>query len=253
MVRSMDDIAVAAVPGGEYTIGSEDLPQSRPVNRVLVKGFVIGLTAVTNAQFAQFIEGGGYRNPEFWSEMGWRWQRQKQISAPAFWDDNNFNHALQPVTGVSWYEADAFARWLLLESNLPWRLPTEAEWEIAARDPKRPVWEPNPRQINSAERRLGRPWSALGMGGISWCGAYDLLGNVWEWTSSRWGRNWQTLDYAYPYDPNDGREDPSGSHARIIRGGSWFDTLDAAHPAHRGRYLPGSRGSNIGFRLARSL
>lgn len=85
----------------------------------------------------------------------------------------------------------------------------------------------------------------------SWCGAEDLCGNVWEWTSSRWGRNWQTLDYRYPYHAGDGREDPTGSHARVIRGGSWFDLLREAHPANRGRYLPGSRGSNIGFRLAR--
>lgn len=87
---------------------------------------------------------------------------------------------------------------------------------------------------------------------ISWCGASDLCGNVWEWCSTRWGRNWQTLEYEYPYKEGDGREFLDGSQARVMRGGSWFDPLTEVNPANRGRYLPGSRGSNIGFRLARS-
>ncbi len=253
MIKGVDDIAVCMIPAGVYQIGHDLFPESRPVSMVQLAAFAFGQTAITNGQFAHFVHAGGYANPMYWSEMGWRWQKQKQENHPAFWDDNNLNHALQPVTGVNWYEADAFIRWLLLETGLPWRLPSEAEWEAAARDPHRPDWTPNPRQINSIERRLGRPWSALGMGGISWCGAYDLCGNVWEWTASRWGHNWQTLDYAYPYVADDGREEAAGSHARVIRGGSWFDSLDKAHPAHRGRYLPGSRGSNIGFRLARTV
>lgn len=237
------------MPANAYPIGSESLPFSRPAHQVTLAAFQIGVTAVTNGQFAAFIAAGGYERESFWSEMGWRWRRSRSDAQPAFWEDPHFNHALQPVVGVSWYEADAFARWLAGESGQPWRLPTEAEWEAAARGPQENM-SLNPQHINSAERGVGRAWAALGMGQVSWCGARDLCGNVWEWCGSRWGHNWQTLEYAYPYDPHDGREDPSGSHARIMRGGSWFDSLREAHPAQRGRYLPGSRGSNIGFRLA---
>jgi formylglycine-generating enzyme required for sulfatase activity len=136
-------------------------------------------------------------------------------------------------------------------TGLPWRLPLEAEWEAAARGPEGTA--PRPRIYNTVERSIGRPWAVTEESNISWCGAGDMVGNVWEWTSTRWGRNYQSRDYVYPYTNEDGRENPEGSDARVIRGGSWFDPLADADPANRGRYLPGSRASNIGFRLARSL
>jgi formylglycine-generating enzyme required for sulfatase activity len=157
----------------------------------------------------------------------------------------------QPVVGVCWYEAVAFARWLARESGEKWRLPSEAEWEAAARGAEDEA--PRPRLYNTVEMRMGQPWPVTTESNISWCGARDLCGNVWEWCNTRWGRNWQTLDYPYPYHAGDGREDLEGSHARVMRGGSWFDPLPEANPANRARYLPGSRGSNIGFRLARSV
>lgn len=252
MPFDLDEFPVCPVAAGDYPIGDKHLPYSRPPHTVTLSAFAIGLTPVTNGQFAHFIAAGGYQNARVWSEMGWRWQKHKDEHEPGFWNDPRFNHPLQPVIGVGWYEADAFARWLTLETGQPWRLPTEVEWEAAARGLDRQITL-NPAQINSAERGLDRAWSALGSGQVSWCGARDLCGNVWEWCSTRWGHNWQSLDYPYPYDPADGREDQTGSHARVIRGGSWFDPLAHAHPAHRGRYLPGSRGSNIGFRLAYSV
>jgi formylglycine-generating enzyme required for sulfatase activity len=251
-------VNVCEIPAGRYPIGDETLPQSRPAHTIELTTFAISQTAVTNEQFARFIAADGYLNTLFWSEMGWRWQQHKQARQPAFWDDPTFNDPAQPVVSVCWYEADAFARWLALETMLPWRLPTEAEWEAAARGSEGHEWPgdapPDPTRYNTAERGVGRTRpSALEVSNVSWCEAYDLSGNVWEWCSSRWGRNWQSLDYPYPYDPNDGREDLTGSHARVMRGGSWFDPLSEARPANRGRYLPGSRGSNIGFRLAYSL
>jgi formylglycine-generating enzyme required for sulfatase activity len=216
---------------------------------VHLNAFTISQTVVTNAHFADFIRAAGYTTENLWSEMGWRWQTHKAETQPGFWHDHLFNHPLQPVVGVCWYEADAFTQWLSGETAIAWRLLTEVEWEAAARglDSNTTL---DPRQVNSVERGLGRTWSALGNGQVSWCGARDLCGNVWEWCSTRWGHNWQSLDYPYPYDALDGREDLSGSHARVMRGGSWFNPLAEAHPSYRGRYLPGSRGSNIGFRLA---
>lgn len=243
------EIAVCAVPAGEYEIGDASLPISRPAHAVKLAAFHIARTTVTNAQFLAFIAADGYQTEAYWGEMGWRWQKNKQERAPAFMLDRQYNQPDQPVVGVCWYEAQAFANWLAHESGLLWRLPTEAEWESATRDAEGEA--PRPRSYNTAERGYGAPWPVTQPGNRSWCGAEDLCGNVWEWTSSRWGRNWQTLDYRYPYHAGDGREDPTGSHARVIRGGSWFDSLREAHPANRGRYLPGSRGSNIGFRLVR--
>ena len=242
------------ISAGEYPIGADALPHSRPAHQVTLTAFTIGVSAVTNAQFAEFIDAGGYSNTLFWTQMGWRWQGFKQETQPAFWNDERFNKPSQPVVGVCWYEAAAFARWMALETRDTWRLPTEVEWEAAARGTEQaPVI--NQRKvdatvINSVERGVAQPWDAQGVGNQVACGAWNMLGNVWEWTSSRWGRNWQTLEYTYPYDASDGREDLSGSHARVMRGGSYFDVFSEANPVNRGRFLPGGRASNIGFRLA---
>lgn len=236
------------VLAGTYPMGAAHPVIARPPHTVPLVAFAIGQNPVTNAHYIQFIGADGYKRRELWTEAGWRWQEHKQAEMPPYLVDPQFNKPDQPVVGVSWYEAAAFARWLALETGLPWRLPAEAEWEAAARgaddEPQRP------RKYNTAEWGLGRPWSTRVETNVSWCGARDLLGNVWEWCNTRWGHNWQTLEYPYPYHGGDGREDEEGSHARLMRGGSWFDPLTAADPVNRARYLPGSRGSNIGFRLA---
>lgn len=243
-------IALCPVPSGIYPLGDNSLHFSRPEHTVQLTAFSIAQTSLTNAQFAPFIASGGYQDERFWSEMGWRWQSGKHETAPAFWGDPLFNAPDQPVVGLSWYEALAFTRWMAAETGQPWRLPSEAEWEAAARGPDDEA--PRPRDYNTAERRYGRPWTVTTPGNRSWCGALDLCGNVWEWCSTRWGRNWQTQDFHYPYRGGDGREDLVGSDARLIRGGSWFDPLPEANPAQRARYLPGSRASNVGLRLALS-
>lgn len=242
----MVTLATVTVAGGDYPIGSADLPDSRPEHTVRLTAFAIAKTTVTNAQFAAFVTAGGYQDMALWSEMGWRWQSHKQVTTPAFFDDPLFNGDDLPVVGICWYEAQAFAHWLSRETGQTWRLPTEAEWEAAARGHAPVTFDPT--SIHSAASGIAHPVAA-DIGQVSWCGALQMCGNVWEWCSSRWGRNWQTLDYPYPYDPTDGRENPSGSHARVMRGGSWFDAPGESHPANRARYLPGSRGSNIGFRL----
>jgi len=234
------------IPAGTYRIGHEGDPISSPVHTVKLNAFHITLTTVGNAQFATFIAHGSYHKAAYWTDMGWRWLQSKNLTKPAFWQDYQFNHDRQPVVGISWYEAVAYCAWLRAETGDPWRLPTEVEWEAAAQHQN-----PHPLQkINTTHSGIRRTWDILGRGQVSDWGAVDMLGNVWEWTSSRWGRNWQTLDYRYPYQVDDDREDISGSHARVMRGGSWFDAPDMATVHQRGRFLPGSRASNIGFRLA---
>lgn len=245
------DIEICEIPAGDYPIGDDALQTSRPEHTVSLKAFALAKTAVTNAQYAAFLAADDLKNPAYWTDMGQRWLQNKGSEQPAFWKDRRFNAPDQPIVGLSWYEALAFTKWLAGTTSLPWRLPTEAEWEAAARGPEGRA--PLPRLYNTAERGLGYPWPVTKPSNVSWCGASDMCGNVWEWCSTRWGRNWQTMDYAYPYLEGDGREFLDGAFARAMRGGSWFDPLTEANPANRGRYLPGSRGSNIGFRLARSI
>lgn len=236
------------VASGSYTLGDAHLPNSRPVHDAPLAAYAIARDAVTNAQFATFVSAGGYRDARWWTDMGQRWLKSKTVTHPHYWGDPRYDAPEQPVVGVCWYEAQAFANWLAARSGLPWRLPTEAEWEAAAQGA-----DADEQRINSAEFMRGRALPVHENANISWCGARHMCGNVYEWCSSRWGHNWQSLDYPYPYDAADGREDLSGSHARVMRGGSWFDPLQMAHPAYRARYLPGSRGSNIGFRLAHTF
>lgn len=242
------DIPTDTLPAGTYPIGSDHIASSRPAHTVELGAFAIMRYAVSNLLYYQFEQAGGYTTERYWTDIGWRWRQSKSVTAAAFRGESRFNRPQQPVVGVSWYAALAFARWLAEVTPQAWRLPTEAEFEAAVRGQ-----DDNPPPHNSPHVAAQRLITVDTPAHVAACGAVNLLGNVWEWTSSRWGRNWQSLDYVYPYDASDGREDLSGSHARVMRGGSWFDAPQEAHPAQRGRYLPGSRGSNIGFRLVHSL
>ena len=171
---------------------------------------------------------------------------------PYWWDDSKWGRATRPVVGVSWYEAAAYCNWLrsrLVDSELPFRvwregkpgieslaqqhvvarLPSEAEWEKAARGPDGLRWpwgdEWQEDRANTEEAHLGET-SAVGSfpAGASPYGVLDLAGNVWEWTRSRWGRkSLSTPDYGYPYRSDDGREELDGPDLRVVRGGSWGD------------------------------
>jgi iron(II)-dependent oxidoreductase len=237
----MQKPALISMPAAVYQLGSDKLVHSRPVHRVQLEAFELMAQAVSNADYAQFLQAGAYEQERFWSAFGWRWRTNKGNPIPAFWGDARFDGSQQPVVGVAWYEALAYARWYAAETGENWRLPTEAQWEAAAQAEGQGI-------INTLANNAGRPL-AVNEGYQSLHGAWYLLGNVWEWCSTRWGRNWQSLDYPYPYRADDGRENLEGSAARVMRGGSWFDAPSEAHASQRARYLPGSRGSNIGFRL----
>jgi formylglycine-generating enzyme required for sulfatase activity len=245
------NISTVIIPSGDYQIGNDAFPASRPVHTIYLDTFDIAQSAISNQQFAEFVHVGGYQDKTLWTEKGWRWQSNKQIIKPHYWEDILFNRPEQPIVGISWYTAMAFGKWLSQKTNQRWTLPTETQWEAAIRglsgDGLTQV-----ETINSAEKGMRHPIT-IDKGHIASNGLVNMLGNVTEWTLSRWGRNWQSLDYPYPTIADDGREDPSGSYARIMRGGSWFDPIQHCHPAYRARYLPGSRGSNIGFRLVQNM
>jgi formylglycine-generating enzyme required for sulfatase activity len=208
---------------------------------------------------------------ELWTEGGWEWREKQQRTRP-----DDFGTAFQtpnhPRVGVTWYEAVAFCNWLNLvltpqELKLPdeqWkvRLPGEAEWERAAghTDGREFSWKPNDKLkpaslCNYWETQLGQTTAAgLFPSGQAECGAHDLAGNVWEWTRSLWGRDWQKAEFNYPYKPGDGREslEAPGDVLRVLRGGSWGYVAYSARCAYRFGNVPGNRYRNVGFRVVAS-
>jgi formylglycine-generating enzyme required for sulfatase activity len=189
---------------------------------------------------------------------------------PRFWEDRRYSNPSQPVIGVCWYEARAYCAWLTEQwrmakgegrSEAPVvRLPTEAEWEKAARwdgrRARRYPWgdEWDETQANTLE---GRVLATTPVGVYSEaaapCGALDLAGNVWEWTSSRWGPDVERPTFGYSYDPGDGREEPGGTDLRVVRGGSWYNEAKSARCAYRGRNGPVTRNGRLGFRVLLQL
>lgn len=241
-------------------MGDNRLRDASPQHRVEISAFAIGKYPVTNAEFAEFLAARGYETEAYWTAMGWKWQQGRlgQDAQPAFWREPRLNQPRSPVVGVSWYEAVAFCNWFGVRENAVYRLPTEAEWEYAARGansarnfPWGDKFEPG--RANTAEAGFGgtTPVSHF-PAGASPFGVREMGGNVFEWTLSKWGGNWQELVFGYPYRADDGREDVQGSGARVMRGGSWFNGYQEALCAYRSRYLAGSRGSNIGFRVMNS-
>ena len=176
------------------------------------------------------------------------------------------------MVGISWYEAMAYCAWLTEQgwdkgkilTGEDVRLPTEAEWEKAARGPalnsgqaadgRLYPWgdEWDETKCNTAESQFGET-SPVGMypAGAGAYGCLDMAGNVWEWTTSLWGEDLTKRSFKYPYDPTDGREDlEAGTDVlRVVRGGSWFTGWDFARCAVRYGDFPNDRYFNPGFRV----
>jgi formylglycine-generating enzyme required for sulfatase activity len=176
-----------------------------------------------------------------------------------------------PVVGVTWYEAVAYCRWLNgevgwkrlgLQEGWEVRLPSEAEWERAARgmDGRKYPWasgeEPTGKgHANFAASNIGGS-SAVGLfvGGGTPEGLMDMGGNVWEWTRSLWGRDYGVPGFKYPYDPHDGREEEAAGCEvlRVLRGGSWDVPVGSLRCAFRFRFDPTLRDRDVGFRVVAS-
>jgi formylglycine-generating enzyme required for sulfatase activity len=170
---------------------------------------------------------------------------------PGFWEDSRFNHPSRPVVGVTWYEARGYCAWLSAQTGETFGLPTEAEWEAAARGPEgRPYAygdEYDPAKCNTFDTHI-RTTTPVGVfpAGRTPQGVHDLTGNVWEWTS--------TIYRDYPYAADDGREEVEPADAlarRGVRGGSWALNRQLARAVYRYGYPPEDRGSLSGFRVVR--
>jgi formylglycine-generating enzyme required for sulfatase activity len=175
------------------------------------------------------------------------WYPGGRQSEPGYWNDPAYNDPVQPVVGICWYEARAYCAWLSAQSGQLWRLPSEAEWEAAARgrDGRRYAWgdDFDPVRCNTFESHV-RGTTPIGVfpGGDSAEGLVDLSGNVWEWTSSAY--------HPYPYAADSLREDLQATDTRrVVRGGSWLNYRGLARCAYRLHLGPGARDLNLGLRL----
>lgn len=235
------------VAGGAFIMGSRFHPREAPRREVRVAEFDLAHAPVTVQQFAAFIEAGGYAEQPWWSAAGWAWREGRALtwgrperSRPADWSNqsNNFDH---PVAGVTVYEAEAYCRWLGAQKDRVVRLPTEEEWECAARgDDGRPwPWggEFQPAQANTLESGFNHTApTASAPGDVSPCGAVDMGGNVQEWTASA-------------YAPLADEVFAAGQDLRVARGGSFNDTAYGARTSYRRGYPAGYFFPFLGFRI----
>jgi iron(II)-dependent oxidoreductase len=263
--------AQVLVPGGPFTMGTSTEPwaldNERPAHQVEVAAFWIDTTPVTNAAYLRFIEDGGYDDERWWHPRGWAHRQAAGLVAPQFWERTGagagvgawsrrcFGQLLplagdEPVVHVCFYEADAYARWAGL------RLPTEPEWEKAARyDPasgrsRRYPWgdeDPTHELANLGQLYL-RPTPAGSYPlGASPMGVRQLIGDVWEWTSS--GFEGYPGFTAWPY--REYSEVFFGGDFRMLRGGSFGSDRSAVRGTFRNWDLPIRRQIFSGFRCAR--
>ena len=213
------------VPKGPFLYGDQK------TREVIDHDYRIGQYPVTNEKYQAFVSEGGYGNQAYWSPEGWKWKNENSITCPAYWNDTKWNKADHPVVGVSYYEAEAFSKWAGK------RLPTEQEWEKAARgeDGRQYPWgdQFDKEKCNSAETGLQHTTPVTQYpNGISPYDCYDMAGNVWEWCAS-----W--------YEGRDGR--------RVIRGGSWDFKPVLLRTSYRNGFNADFRYFNFGFRLAQDL
>jgi len=258
--------AEVLVPGGAFTMGTSAEPwaldNERPAHELAVEAFWLDTTPVTCGAYAEFLDSGGYDDEQWWSPPGWAYRTENGITAPRFWKREQDGWwrtrfgvyervtADEPVVHVSYYEAEAYAAWAGR------RLPTEAEWEKAARfDPatgrsRRFPWgdeEPSAEHANLGQRHLRPAPAGAYPAGASPTGVHQLIGDVWEWTS--------TDLHGYPgFAPFPYREYSEvffGPEYKVLRGGSFGTDSAAIRGTFRNWDYPIRRQIFAGFRTAR--
>jgi gamma-glutamyl hercynylcysteine S-oxide synthase len=245
-------------PGGGFAYDNE-----RPQHRTDVRRYLLGRTPITNASYLTFVEGGGYQRREWWSDEGWAWKEQYDITRPASWTEDcraewrltGFEplHPHRPVVHVSWFEADAFAR------AHGGRLPTEEEWEKAATwdqdrgltrrypwgdEPPLPGIHGNLDQLSAGPAPVGAHPA-----GASPSGCLGMIGDVWEWTDSIFAG----YDGFAPFPYREYSQPFFDAGYRVLRGGSWATRPRVASASFRNWDHPERRQIFSGLRIARDI
>jgi formylglycine-generating enzyme required for sulfatase activity len=222
-----------AVPGGSFLMGCDTgRDEEQPVHRVWVDEFLLGVFPVRNRDYRAFLDGTGH-------------------PAPPLWSDAAFNHPDQPVAAVSWFEAVKYCEWLSGVTGKSYRLPTEAEWERAARAGKEGslyTWGDEPPNAHvEYTRRWGGEVPAtrpVGEGEPNAWGFYELGENVHEWCA-----DWFQKDY-YAVSPEKNPRGPATGERRASRGGSWRHHIKVSRCAARSSIPPQFQYADYGFRVA---
>ena len=302
------------IPVGSYMIGDDSgtYDREKPAHPVEIAAFELGQFPVTNAEYALFMQAGGYAQEQWWetdAAKAWRlgegsnegikesyrgyrksilqmsddaiqdlvrqnrvtpeqaevfidWKKitdeevdeqlagwfpeGKRYSEPEYWTDTRFNNPAQPIVGITWHEARAYCAWLSAQTGWVFRLPTEAEWEVACRGQagRRYAYgdEFEVTAGNTFESHLRRSTPVgIYLDGATPSGLMDMTGNTWDWTSS--------LLADYPYDDSPAHEDVKATGARVLRGGSWVSSQVDARGSYRNYRDPGDRDYDLGFRV----
>jgi formylglycine-generating enzyme required for sulfatase activity len=238
------------IPAGEFLMGSdperdkEAKDREQPQHRLYLPDYYIAKTPVTNSQFAAFVN------------VFFRDQREaRERGRPP---SGRGDH---PAVYVSWEDAVAYCNWLAGVTRAPYRLPSEAEWEKAARGTDGRIYPWGDQKPDESRCNFGNsvgdttPVGRYSPQGDSPYGCVDMAGNTWEWTLSLWGRHALRSDFDYPYGPGDGREDTRADAKvlRGVRGGAYYNEQDFLRCAYRNRNSPFRLLSRVqGFRVAMS-
>jgi formylglycine-generating enzyme required for sulfatase activity len=229
IVKLPIDIEWVTIPAGEFLMGSDKTKDKQarddetPQHRLHLPEYRIAKYTITNAQYQVFVNATGYQAPKHW--------------ASGVIPKGKENH---PVTNVSWEDAQAFCKWAGV------RLPSEAEWEKAARGADGRIWPWGNKPPTQGQCNFGmNVGDTTPVGkypkGVSCYGSRDMVGNVWEWTGS--------LHKPYPYQSDDGRENPEADGRRAARGGAWGSHVDSVRCAYRNWVYPWIRLHEVGFRV----
>ncbi len=219
------------IPAGEFAMGSDrGQDDEQPVHRVSIKAFYLDALEVTVSRYAEFLMSQKPDPPFKWNEA------------------SDGPHVNKPVVGVNWYDARDYCRWVGR------RLPTEAEWELAARgtDGRMYPWgstHPTKGHANAGQTKWRGYDTLTNVGqfelGKTPNGVYDLAGNLWEWVA-----DWYDAAY-YQFSPRENPSGPSAGPLRVLRGGAWNNDSKAIRSANRAGYAPDDRRNDVGFRCAK--
>ena len=225
-----EELALVRISAGWFLMGCETgQDNERPVHRVWVDEFLLSAFQVTNAEYAGFL-------------------LDARSAPPPFWNDPSFNLSEQPVVGVSWHEALRYCEWLSARTGRRFRLPTEAEWERAARGGREgalyPWGDTPPQSLPGYARRWPSGPEPVGRGDANGFGLYNMCDNVHEWCS-----DWFSHEF-YAVSPERNPRGPETGGRRASRGGSWRHHIKMSRCAARSSIPPEFQYADYGFRIA---